>query len=77
MSSEQVILTKSDLEALLNKPSKFMDMLGSKRFYAVLAALLVLVARKYGLEISETELLALMATLASFVLGDSIKRIGS
>jgi hypothetical protein len=73
-TDEVVKITRADLEALVT-PSKFGALLGSRRFYALIAAFAVVFSKQFGLELNETEVLSLITALATFILGDSYRKI--
>jgi hypothetical protein len=73
-TDEVINITRADLEKLFT-PSKFGALLGSRRFYALLAAFAVVLSKKFGLELNETEVLSLVTALATFILGDSYRKI--
>lgn len=63
-----------DLLNAENKPNKFLELLFCRRFLSVLAIVGAVVAKHYGLQINDTELLSLAAAVGSLVLGHSLRK---
>lgn len=63
-----------ELLAAKNQPNKFMELLFCRRALVALAVVAVVVAKHYGLEISETELITLGTSACALILGHSVRK---
>lgn len=53
-----------------------MDLLKSKKFQAALAGLIVAIAGKFGLELDETALLAILSPILVYIAGQAVADLG-
>ena len=74
-NTQKVELTAlvEELLASKDKPNKFLELLFCRRFLSVVAVVGAVVAKHYGLAVSDTELLSVAAAVGGLVLSHGLR----
>ena len=73
----ELALVVEDLLAAKNKPSKLLELFTCRRTLSVIAVVLAVVAKHYGLNISDTDLLTVGASVGGLVLSHGLRAPGN
>ena len=74
IEKEEVTQLVNELLESKDKPNKFFELLTCRRTLSVLGVILVVVAKHYGVSISDDEMLSVAGVVSSLVLGHSLRK---
>ena len=80
--ADEPIVTKKDLQDLIEAlqspaPNKFTSMITSRRFQIFIATIATVIATKYGVNLDNDVVLGMLGLAATFIAGDSYRKMGT